>query len=282
MSIVDGTRGIREVVWSAPRVARARWRTAALAILFGIATTPAAAVTICDNSVSPGFSAFVEQRNPGHWITLTGAGIEPATHICTANNRVGRLRNTPGQFNGGAILYKSSAAPGSARRNADVTFKVPTAADFLNWSHVAAFPAYYPDLGTGDPNAFGRIGAAVFKDKLYVQYNKFDGVGCGAGNPNLFPASGVTIPGGLQANRWYRLDSQIIPQPPNGLQVWSVLHDLSVGNVIVASYTQVFPTSCTPPWFTSATNNRWAVGMISAAPNLLTTTYFDDFFGRHE
>jgi hypothetical protein len=168
MIVVDVTRCIGQYFRSAPQTGRALQLIGALAIVGGLFATPAVAVTICDNSVSPGFSAFVEQRNPGHWTSLTGAGIEPATHVCTANNRVGRLRNTPGQFNGGAILYKSSAAPGSARRNADVTFKVPTAADFLNWSHVAAFPAYYPDLGTGDPNAFGRIGAAVFKDELYV------------------------------------------------------------------------------------------------------------------
>lgn len=202
----------------------------------------------------------------GNWYPRWGyfaySFFAPPIHYCYSDPYSGFL--TTGDKNASVLVW-NAGAPGAKSRSANVSFMVP---NLTNWSHLATFAGW-------DPATLGRIGAAVFRDKLFVELVYSGDVGCNG--TNLFPMSGVAIPGGIVALRWYRINSGISKLDDGRLSVKVGLQDLARGGLTIATANYTFPASCTPPWFTSS-NNRWAFGILGLAPRV--TTYVDDFFGR--
>lgn len=207
------------------------------------------------------------------WGAVTAAAIEPLVHACSGGTgKSGRLTTSPHGTTSAAGIEWFTSTPGASRRNADVSFRVPS---FRNWNHLAAMAAFEPPsppLSVG----FGRIGGAVFQNQLYVEFLSREGWGCDSPEILYNP---VTIPGGgLQTNHWYRLDAQIKRLSGGEYEVKTLLLDLQqTGAPTIASTAKTFPASCMPGWY-SGTTTRWLIGVLSTATGVQTIV--DDFSGR--
>jgi hypothetical protein len=213
----------------------------------------------------------------GNWLTRWGPSytsfLEPPIHpVGVDNYRSARL--IAQSLNASALQF-ASGNPGTTLRNADVSFR----ANMGTFNHILSAAAY-------DSASIGRIGTAVFRDKMFIQFNRTEYPT--ASNPgtcnrpdvppgtNVFPPNGVALPRALKGNRWYRVNSQI-RLTSAGLEIKGILQDLENGAAIVQSVTEYFPASCIPSWYNSSSNS-FAVGFMgeSAGANM----YLDDFVGR--
>jgi hypothetical protein len=223
----------------------------------------AAADSLCDPSLGP-----TENQWGMRWGRWTSAVTEPPFHVgCPPNGQSAIL--TTSATNNGAILERLVRAPGGPLRRSDISFLVPSLAQ---WSHLASFPVY-------DPATLGRIGADVFHDpagvdpdRLVIQFDGGSGPGCG--QTNLY--SWVPIPGNLQPNHWYRVSAQTSQRADGGLNVLGVLQDLELEDrpILVGTAFEA-PASCTPAWY--ATEARWGIGHLSMVPTM--DLFVDDFVG---
>jgi len=160
---------------------------------------------------------------------------------------------TGGKHNAAALLWTDKKSD-IRYRKLEFSFQIPTDADIEGFTHVAAMVAYEkpsPDIpGSG----YGRFGAAIFLDKLYIEYMMDGGNGCpilDSTNTNLFAP--VDIPrGGLHQGRWYKVLTTA-SRSGGGLYVTAILFDVTArGSLrrIVSTHAR-FPHDCYPAWYGS-------------------------------
>lgn len=159
---------------------------------------------------------------------------------------------------------------GVSKRNLDVSFKIPTQS-LTHFNHIGVFSVF-----DNDGVEFGRLGGAIFKDKLYVEFQSST---CGGAPENLFNpvdlrnSSGTLI--SLSANHWYRLHTQIKQSNTSKLEVKAILTDLDQGGIILASST--YTSTCIPSWYLKNTN-RFLIGGAWLPPTGTSSTSFEVIF----
>ncbi len=219
----------------------------------------------CDpfETTDPYWQLYVGNASP--WGTWSSETVNPPIHFCSENGRSARITTTS---NVNAVYLESvlTVAPIN-ERHAELSFMAP---DYSKWNHLAVFPA--------SEHGLGRIGTAIWRDKLWVQYNPTNDVGCLGTNLH----GGENIPGGgLQANRWYRVSVQT-NRVGNTLEVSVQLFDLEVpgyypnGSYLIGT-SVAFPSECFPTWY-DGDIGRLSFGVLGDAPDVVT--YIDDFRGR--
>lgn len=227
---------------------------------------------ICDNSVNTTNWPIFHS-----WGQSSTSTLSPPVTACTANSVSRILEEKILATGDGTDTYVSAIThklphPGVTKRTADYSFMIP-AGSLPNYNHVGAMAAF-------DPVSFSRIGAAVFRNELAVQFT--DPICNGNGSAQHL-SQNVPIPGELQPDHWYRIHT-LINGTPGQLEVKLWLYDLDPYKSL--AYTTL-KTSCVPSWYNSP-NLNFIIGFTATSPvgTPLSTNqakgYVDDFvFGAY-
>lgn len=209
---------------------------------------PASGDETCDGSLTSRSEWMLPQR----WGTSKLSRSEPAASPCGRNRTSRTLRAMAIVRDSERDIMVSTMEERSRRsgsvRLAEVSFLIP-AASASTFGHVAAFAAF----DDRDPG-FRRIGAAVFRDRLYVELQD---PGCRSW-ANLF--RGVDVPGGLADDRWYRLYAQIEPASDGAVLISASVADLETLEMVAETS---FTVWCSLGWYEDA---KSAFGFLAERP----------------
>lgn len=213
------------------------------------AAAPAAAGDeTCDGSLTSRSEWMLPQR----WGTSKLSRIEPGASPCGRNRTSRTLRAMAIVRDAERDIMVSTMEERARRsgsvRTAEVSFMIP-AASAATFNHVAAFAAF----DDRDPG-FRRLGAAVFRDRLYVELQD---PGCRAW-ANLF--RGVPVPEGLTADRWYRLYAQVEPAVDGAVLISASVADLETLEMVAETS---FTVWCDLAWYEDA---KTAFGFLAERP----------------
>ena len=202
----------------------------------------------CDGSLTSRSEWMLPQR----WGTSKLSRIEPGASPCGGNRTSRTLRATPIARDAQRDIMVSAMEERVRRsgsvRSAEVSFLIP-AGSAATFNHVAAFAAF----DDRDPG-FRRLGAAVFRDRLYVE---LEDRGCRAW-ANLF--RGVPVPDGLTAERWYRLYAQVEPAADGGVLISASVADLETLEMVAETS---FTVWCDLAWYEEA---KTGFGFLAERP----------------
>ncbi len=139
-------------------------------------------------------------------------------------------------------------------RSSKFSFMIPSTA-FRYWNHLANHTSF-------DEASFDRVGAAIFKDRLVVQFSSAE---CA---PDESLLNSVPIPGGIQANRWYSTAATTKIQ--NGQFAVNVqIFELASEKLI--SQTS-YSTNCIPGTLTKP-GLHWFIGSAALAPKWIVPNF---------
>ncbi len=210
---------------------------------------------VCDSSLT-------------NWSMRWGTGAtkvkdEPATTACRPNHYSRVLSpefivsSQEGDLYVAGIEYRSKIR--GDKLNADSSFKIP-AESFESFDHVGVFPSM-------DTKSMNRAGAAVYKDKIFVEIVDAD---C-FGDQNLFaqvPNSEALVP-----DVWYRVFSQV-KRIDGNIEVKVILANIDSGETLASTQ---YVSSCNMSWI-GGKQSTFMLGMM-AINNPEALIQFDDFRG---